>query len=147
MENKDQKQEESLWGELILFLSYEVFGEEITQKINNYKFTTGEKLESSDSILITLNPWEYQLFAISDIASQHLHSHKAFMMMEEYGEKVRASNSLRQLFWAVMKLKHRELWGKDLVAKAKIKDIVLVESPPQSQEDNPLRRLFGTFQP
>ena len=128
------------WQEALSFITLEVLGEEIYNHFVTHKPDFAEVGPNETPIGIKVSEWEKYLFRLADSVAVYVRKNGCFLPSQQVEEFKSTAKSFGMLFWAVLKLNHKETWGKSIgIRKKEDEDYVLAEIPEQP---NPFK-MFG----
>ena len=131
-----------LWDSVVFFLGTEIFGREVYEYAFRQKPDISVPSEKEIPIDLRLEDWEWQLFLLQKGVKDYIRTNSAFMPGQKTQEFSRASSALGDLFWAVVSLSHKELWGKNIGVRTQEDKLILVEIP---ESQSSLHPLFGAI--
>ena len=137
-----QSDRAGLWENVVSFLGTEIFGQGVYEYALRQKPGIAAPSEKEIPIDIRLEDWEWQLFRLQKGIKDYIKTNSAFMPGQETQEFSRASSALADLFWAVISLGHKELWGRNIGVRTRENQLILVEIP-ESQSSFP--PIFGAI--
>ena len=122
-----QRDKAGLWENVVSFLGMEIFGQGVYEYALRQKPGVAPLSEKEIPIDIRLEDWEWQLFRLQKGIKDYIKNNSAFMPGQETQEFSRASSALADLFWAVISLSHKELWGRNIGVRTQDNKLILVE--------------------
>ncbi len=131
-----------LWRNLVSFLGMEIFGQGVYEYALRQKPDITAPSEKEIPIDISLEDWEWQLFRLQKGIKDYVKNNSAFMPGQESQEFLRASSALADLFWAVVSLSRKELWGRNIGVRSRENKLILVEIPDSQSSLPP---IFGAI--
>jgi len=130
------------WQEALSFITLEVLGEEVFNYFLTHKPDFAEVRPDETPIPMKIMEWEKYLFRLADSVAVYVRKNGCFLPSQQVEEFGSTAKSFGMLFWAALKLNHKETWGKSIgIRKLGDEDYVLAELPEQPQ--NPFGKLFG----
>jgi hypothetical protein len=118
-----------MWNSVVSFLGMEIFGQEVFDRASRYQPKIAAPSEKETPINVALDEWEWRLFRTSSGIKDYIRKNSAFMQGQMKQEFSRAAMALGDLFWAVVSLGHKDLWGKSLGVRVQEDRLILVEIP------------------
>jgi hypothetical protein len=148
-EEQDQKEQQehdqsafTTWQAVLSFITLEVLGKEVYDYFTKHKPDFAEVGPNETPIGLKITDWEKYLFRLADSVAVYVRKNSCFLPSQQVEEFGSTAKSIGMLFWAALKLNHKETWGKSIgLRKLGDEDYVLVELPEQPQ--NPFGKLFG----
>jgi len=136
-------EENAMWNNVLGFLSLELFGPEITESIGHHIFK-GFPIQKEETVIdVKLANWEKRLFIMTDAALEYGQNNQDDLPVYKAKATLRIADALREIFWANLSLRHKEVRNKGFGVREGLK---VVEIPKtQEPEGNPLERLLKTF--
>jgi len=146
-DRKEQKEHEENafveWQAVLSFITLEVLGEEVFNHFLTHKPDFAEVKPDETPIPIKISDWEKYLFRLADSVAVYVRKNGCFLPSQQVEEFRSTAKALGMLFWAALKLNHKETWGwgKSIgIRKMGDEDYVLAEIPEQP---NPFGKIFG----
>jgi len=144
-DREEQKEQEEItfveWQAVLSFNTVEVLGQEIYDHFLTHKPNFGEIGSNETPISIKITQWEKYLFRLADSIAVYVRKNGCFLPSQQVEEFSSTAKALGILFWAALKLNHKETWGKSIgIRKMGDENYVLVELPEQQ---NPFGKMFG----
>jgi hypothetical protein len=141
-EQKEQKENAFVeWQAVLSFITLEVLGQEVYDHFLTHKPTFAEVGENETPIDLKISDWEKYLFRLADSVAVYVRKNGCFLPSQQVEEFRATAKALGMLFWAALKLNHKETWGKSIgIRKLGDEDYVLAELPEQQ---NPFAKMFG----
>ena len=137
-----KEEKNSLWENVVSFLGMEIFGQEVYEYAFRQKPDLSVPSEKEIPIDLRLEDWEWRLFLLQKGVKDYIRNNSAFMPGQKTQEFSRASSALGDLFWAVVSLSHKELWGKNIGVRTQEDKLILMEIP---ESQSPLHPLLGAI--
>jgi hypothetical protein len=138
-------EENAMWNNVLGFLSLELFGPEITKAIEQHTFRGFPVRKEEKVVNVELKDWEKRLFIITDAVLCYGENHQDDMTVYKAKAIVRISDALREIFWAILPLQHKEVRNKSFGIREGLKVVEVPKS--KGLEGNPLEGLFKMFSP
>jgi hypothetical protein len=137
-----QSDKAGLWGNVVSFLGMEIFGQDVYEWALRQKPGLAAPSEKEIPVDIRLEEWEWQLFRLQKGVRDYIKNNSAFMPGQKTQEFSRASSALADLFWAVVSLSRKELWGRNIGVRTRDNKLILVEIPDSQSSLPP---IFGAI--
>lgn len=134
---------EVMWEKTLNCLTEELLGPEVIEELNLKGKKLGIPIKPNEPVLMALDGFMVNFFLVTSAGMEYLNTRKPFLSGEVFDEKTRAAHSMRELFWAKLKLENQELWGKNIGVRLLDDDLVVVELAPAIDPINILSRLFN----
>jgi len=132
----------AMWNSVLGFLSLELFGPDVVESVNKHIFKGYQKQKEEEIIDVELEEWEKRLFILTDAIMEFGNKNQDELPVYRAKAISRIADALREIFWANISLRHKEVRNKSFGVRGTGNGGLIVVEVPKSREENPLEGIL-----